>query len=69
MSLIYMYFNICISYRMTQRERAQREAADKAKQTTAPPPQLPAATPPLPSSPPVDVDQDDDIPVAITPPP
>ena len=72
-SLIYIYFNICICYRTTQREKAQREAADKAKQTTAPPPQqqLPAATPPPPSSPPVDVIQDDDnddIPVVVTPP-
>ena len=72
-SLIYIYFNICICYKTTQREKAQREAADKAKQTTAPPPQqqLPAATPHPPSSPPVDVIQDDDnddIPVVVTPP-
>ena len=55
---------------MTQREKAQREAADKAKQTTASPPQqqLPAATPHPASSPPVNVIQDDDIPVVITPP-
>ena len=58
---------------MTQREKAQREAADEAKQTTASPlqQQLPAATPHPASSPPVDVIQDDDnddIPVVITPP-
>ena len=45
-NVFYIYFNICFLHRTTQKEKAQREAAENARQSANPPAQqLPAGNP------------------------
>ena len=45
-NVFYIYFNICFLHRMTQKEKAQREATENARQYANPPAQqLPAGIP------------------------